>query len=86
MLEWILDRCAGRAEAQETAIGWLPRPEDLDLKGLDISASAIGELTSVDKAAWLREVAGFKEYLQEFGSHTPQALYSELADVTARLS
>jgi phosphoenolpyruvate carboxykinase (GTP) len=86
VLEWILDRCAGRAHAQETAIGWLPRPEDLDLKGLEISAAAIGELTSVHKDAWLAEVAGFREYLHEFGAHTPQALYTELDDVTARLS
>ena len=85
VLEWILDRCAGRAQAQETAIGWLPRPQDLDLKGLDVSPEAIGELTTVHSEAWSREVADFRKYLQEFGARTPAALMAELDGVAQRL-
>jgi len=85
VLSWMLERCANRAEAQDTAIGFLPRPGDLNLQGADVSAQAVTELTTVDKAGWLREVGDFRGYLQEFGSHTPKQLYDELAEVERRL-
>ena len=37
VLKWIIDRCRGRAYAAETVLGWMPRPGDIDLEGLDIS-------------------------------------------------
>jgi len=85
VLSWILDRCEGRASAQETAIGFLPRPSDLNLAGADVSPQAMNELTTLDKAAWVREVAEFRKYLQEFGARTPQRMYDELAEVERRL-
>ena len=39
VLKWIIDRCHGRAYAVETPLGWMPRAEDIDLEGLNISAS-----------------------------------------------
>ncbi len=85
VLAWMLERCAGRASAQDTAIGFLPRPGDLNLQGLNVPAAAVNELTSVDAAAWRREVADFRKYLQEFGDRTPKQLYAELDEVERRL-
>ncbi|MFT3905537.1 MAG: phosphoenolpyruvate carboxykinase (GTP) [Steroidobacteraceae bacterium] len=85
VIAWALDRCANRVAAQDTAIGYLPKPQDLNLSGLDVKPEAMQELTTVHAGAWKREVADFRKYLQEFGSRTPAALYQELDEVERRL-
>ena len=37
VLEWIFERCAGRGEAVQTPIGYLPAPGAIDIDGLDLS-------------------------------------------------
>jgi phosphoenolpyruvate carboxykinase (GTP) len=86
VLEWMLDRVAGRAGAQETAIGNLPRAADLNVSGLDITPAVLDELLSVKQDAWRKEVADIRAYLGEYGSRTPQAMYNELDGVEKRLS
>jgi phosphoenolpyruvate carboxykinase (GTP) len=48
VMKWIIDRCAGRAGAMETPIGYTPRPTDLDLRGIDASVDAIAAALRVD--------------------------------------
>jgi phosphoenolpyruvate carboxykinase (GTP) len=85
VLAWMLGRCAGSAGAQDTAIGYLPTPSDLNLAGLDVDAAAMGELTSVNAGAWQQEIAGFRRYLADFGERVPAALWTELDGVERRL-
>jgi phosphoenolpyruvate carboxykinase (GTP) len=85
VLSWMLERCAGRAEAQDTAIGYLPRPQDLNLSGLSIDPAVLQELLAVKPDAWRKELGEIRQYLAEFGSHTPGTLYSELEHVEERL-
>ena len=85
VLSWMLERVAGRAGAKETAIGNLPRPEDLNLSGLDIKPQVVEELLSVKQEAWRKEVAEIRNYLGEYGARTPQAMYTELDGVEQRL-
>jgi phosphoenolpyruvate carboxykinase (GTP) len=85
VLEWMLDRVAGRAGAQETAIGNLPRPDDLNVAGLDLAPDVLAELLSVKQDAWRKEVADIRAYLGEFGTRTPEAMYAELDGVDRRL-
>jgi phosphoenolpyruvate carboxykinase (GTP) len=84
-IAWMLERCAGKAQAQETAIGYLPRPQDIDTKGLDIDEATLEELLSVKPEAWRTEIADVRKYLGEYGSRTPKALYAELDQVEQRL-
>ncbi|MBK6672025.1 MAG: phosphoenolpyruvate carboxykinase (GTP) [Proteobacteria bacterium] len=86
VLSWMLERVAGRAGAKETAIGNLPRPEDLNLAGLDIKSEVVEELLSVKQDAWRKEAADIRTYLGEFGARTPKAMYAELDGVEQRLS
>ncbi len=79
VLNWILDRCEGNADATETAIGYLPKAADLDLTGLDIDAATLDELLSVDKDVWAGEVDGIKEYFAQFGDKLPKAIADQLA-------
>ncbi len=79
VLNWILDRCEGKAEATETAIGYLPKAEDLDLTGLDVDAETLAELLSVDKAYWTEDVANIKEYFAQFGDKLPAGIAKQLS-------
>jgi phosphoenolpyruvate carboxykinase (GTP) len=85
VLAWMLDRCAGKASANETAIGNLPRPQDLNLKGLDISDADLQSLLSVDPTLWKKEVADVREYLQTYGQRLPAEMVKQLDAVEARL-
>src|ERR1700761_3939693 len=85
VLEWMLDRCAGKAGASETPIGRLPRPEDIDTKGLNISADALKALLSVDPTSWKKEAADMRAYLEQYGSRLPADLVEELKGLEQRL-
>jgi phosphoenolpyruvate carboxykinase (GTP) len=86
VLCWILDRCAGTAEARETEIGHLPRPTDIDVDGLDIAPGALDELLAVSPELWQGEFEGIGEYLAGFGDRIPDALNQELAASLERVS
>jgi phosphoenolpyruvate carboxykinase (GTP) len=86
VLAWILDRCAGRADALDTPIGNMPRAGDLNTAGLDISPAALAELTAVPNAAWRKEIESLRQYLLEFGAHLPAPMLAELDQLARRLT
>ena len=86
VLLWILDRCEGKVGANETAIGYLPKKEDLNLTGLDISDDTLTELLSIDKEVWLKETEGIGEFFAKFGDKLPKELAEELDNLKKRLS
>ena len=85
VLEWIIDRCSGKAGAQETAIGNLPREEDLNLAGLDLAPGVLAQLLSVQAEEWRTEAADIAQYLDEYGTRTPAALRAQAQSLRARL-
>jgi len=85
VLAWMLDRCAGRAGATESAVGWLPRPADLDTRGLNVGADALAALLTVDPTLWRKELGELREYLGRYGSRLPAALLAELESTERRL-
>lgn len=86
VLLWILDRCAGKADAVETPIGYVPYAEDINIEGLDISRDTIRDLLTVDKEAWLADVENIKDFYKLVGDHVPAEMYDELEALEARLS
>ncbi|CBG70508.1 MULTISPECIES: phosphoenolpyruvate carboxykinase (GTP) [Streptomyces] len=85
VLKWIVDRLDGKAEGVETPIGILPTPEALDTDGLDLSASDLDFLLTVDKEVWREEAALVPEHLNTFGEHTPKELWEEYRALVSRL-
>jgi phosphoenolpyruvate carboxykinase (GTP) len=85
VLKWIFERCDGKAHAVDTPIGRLPEPADLDTKGLDISAADVARLLSVDLEGWRAEVPLIRAYFAKFGSHLPEELNREVAELEERL-
>jgi phosphoenolpyruvate carboxykinase (GTP) len=84
VLAWIVGRCEGDAEAVETAIGYLPTTEALDLSGLDLKPEVVDELLTVDPQVWAGEVAGNLSFLQSLG-RVPPALQRVQSDIESRL-
>ena len=87
VLMWILGRCKGEVEAVETAIGYLPKAEDIDVSGLeDVTTATVKDLLSVDKDLWMDDVKGVGELYDQIGERVPAKLREELASLKDRLS
>ncbi len=86
VLDWIIDRCDGTADAVETAIGYEPKPEDINVEGLDdITTDTVRELLDVDIDLWKQEVTGIREFYGKFGDRLPAELAKQLENLAARL-
>ncbi len=87
VLDWILDRCENKVEADETAIGFVPKAEDVNIEGLtDVTLDTIKELLTIDNASWKVEAEGIEEFYKELGARVPKELYDELAKLKANLA
>jgi phosphoenolpyruvate carboxykinase (GTP) len=86
VLRWIIERCAGRAGAVETPIGFLPKPSDIDTRGLDVSSATLEQLLTVDNAQWRAEMADLSKYFAGFGKRLPPRLAAEQQKVVAALT
>ena len=73
-----MKRCFDEVDAEETAIGYQPRPEDINLDGLDISEDTLRELLNVDPELWKQEVEGIKEFYTRFDDKLPAELRRQL--------
>ncbi|MCH8249143.1 MAG: phosphoenolpyruvate carboxykinase (GTP) [Proteobacteria bacterium] len=86
VLRWIIDRCENRVDANETPIGFLPHPEDIDTSDLDISPAAMQALTSIDRDQWRAEMESVGEYLESYGDRLPEALRKQQRSIAAALA
>ena len=85
VLEWILKRCDNEVDAVETAIGYVPKPEDINLEGLkDFDEEKLASILQVDNAKWAQEAAGVEEFYKKFGDKLPQELRDELNGLEER--
>ncbi len=92
VLDWIINRCEGAVDADETAIGYLPKPEDINIEGLEgeVDLDKMKALVAVDKDLWKKEIAEMRRYYDEDikakGGKIPQALYDVLDKIEANLN
>ena len=86
VLNWIIDRCEGKATATETAIGYVPQPEDIDLTDLDMDIETLKSILKVDKEVWLKEAEEIEEHYKKFGDKLPVQLREQLENLKANLA
>ena len=86
VLNWIIARCEGKADARETEIGYLPNVEDIDTTGLDISKETMADLLSVDCDLWAEDAEAIEEFYAKFGDKLPKELKNPLATLKANIS
>jgi phosphoenolpyruvate carboxykinase (GTP) len=85
VLKWMCERVEGKAEAQATPIGFLPRESDLDLTGLSIAAENMRELLRVDREAWQAELPDIERHFAQFGERLPERLHWQVRGLRERL-
>ncbi len=85
VLKWIVDRTKGRALARETPIGWMPRYEDMEWKGMDLSKERFDELQKFDREAWREEVIEHEELFIGLHDHLPKEMVYERELLICRL-
>ena len=86
VLNWIIDRCEGKATAAETAIGYIPQPEDIDLTDLDMDIETLKSILKVDKDVWTKEAEEIEEHYKKFGDKLPAQLREQLDNLKANLA
>ena len=86
VLDWILKRCEETVDADETAIGYVPKPEDINLDGCGVDEETLKGLLNVDTETWKKEAEGIKEFYKKFGDKLPKELNEELAALESRLN
>jgi phosphoenolpyruvate carboxykinase (GTP) len=84
-VKWILDRCAGKVQAKETPIGYLPNEDDIDLSGLDFSKEMLRKLLKVDSRAWMADIKDQEEFFAKF-DRLPLAIKDEIEGLKKRLN
>ncbi len=86
VLDWILKRCEETVDADETAIGYVPKPEDINLEGCGVDEETLKGLLNVDTETWKKEAEGIKEFYKKFGDRLPKELNDELSALESRLN
>lgn len=92
VLDWIIKRCEGTIDAEETAIGYLPKKTDINVEGIEdeVTPEIMDKLLAVDKELWTKEIAEMRRYYKEDiadkGGNVPEALINELDKLEERLS
>ena len=83
VLEWVIRRVQGKAEAIESPVGH--HPDVLNVDGLGMSESELDELFHIDPLAWLAECDLTDSYFQIFGARLPVEMQVELDTLRHRL-
>ena len=92
VLDWIIKRCDNEIDAEETAIGYLPKKGDINIAGLEdeVTPEIMDKLLAVDKDLWTAEIAEMRRYYSEDiaakGGRIPAALEAQLDALEARLA
>ncbi len=86
VLEWIFERTAGRGDAEETAIGYVPTASAINVEGLNVTAADMAELLTVHNDEWRHEVPRIKEHYAQFNERLPDKLAAFVDDLEARLA
>ncbi len=92
VLDWIIKRCDGTVDADETAIGYLPKMGDINVEGIEdeVTPEVMEKLLAVDKDLWTKEIAEMRRYYDEDiaanGGRIPAELYSVLDKIDANLA
>ncbi|NLO37773.1 MAG: phosphoenolpyruvate carboxykinase (GTP) [Clostridiaceae bacterium] len=85
VLKWIFERVAGKADAQKTAIGYMPTVDAIDTEGLDVSKEDMADLLHINKEEWLTEVSSIRDGYTLYGDKLPAALALQLEALEQRL-
>jgi phosphoenolpyruvate carboxykinase (GTP) len=85
VLEWILERCNNKVDAVNAPIGYIPKPSDIDMTGLQLPEGNLEKLLTIDKKEWLEELKVIKTFFKQFKKDLPLELWQEYEELNNRL-
>lgn len=86
VLKWIVDRCHSRVGAQESALGWVPKVEDFDMKGLKgFGPEQFEKLQSIDTEEWKNELLLQDELFKNLRATLPKELILQRELLASRI-
>jgi len=85
VLEWIINRSHGRAYAKETLLGWMPKSQDLDLEGLDISAEKFDAMQTINLEEFKAEILSQEELFLKLSGDLPKEFIFQRELLIARV-
>jgi phosphoenolpyruvate carboxykinase (GTP) len=85
VLKWIIDRAHGRAYAKETILGWMPRPADIDLEGLNLSMEQFEKIQTVDVDEFKTEILSQEELFLKLAGDLPKEMVFQRELLISRL-
>jgi phosphoenolpyruvate carboxykinase (GTP) len=86
VLEWVFERVAGRADAVDTPIGYVPTSSSINVEGLDVTPADMAELLTVHDDEWRLEVPSIRAHFAQFEDRLPTQLTAQVNDLEARLA
>jgi phosphoenolpyruvate carboxykinase (GTP) len=86
VLKWVFERLNGTAQADKTAIGYLPSADSLDTTGMQINEADLQAITSVDVDGWREAVPQIRDHYAAFGDRLPNELATALDALESSLS
>ena len=86
VLKWVFERLNGTAQADKTAIGYLPSADSLDTNGMNINTADLQAITSVDVDGWREAVPQIRDHYAAFGDRLPTELATALDALESSLS
>ncbi len=85
VLRWVIERSKGGGVADETAIGYVPKPSALNGGGLNVSKDDINQLVAIDREGWKNNLKSQGDYFDTFGDHLPAGIKEEHKALAKRL-
>jgi phosphoenolpyruvate carboxykinase (GTP) len=85
VLKWIIDRCHGRAYAVETPLGWMPRVQDIDLEGLNITPADFLAMQTIDNPEFKAEILSQEELFLKLAGDLPKEMVFQRELLISRL-
>jgi phosphoenolpyruvate carboxykinase (GTP) len=86
ILRWIVERCKGGGEANETPIGYVPKASSLSGEGLEVSKADVDQLVAVDREAWKNNLKSQSDFFDTFGDRLPAGIKEEHKALANRLN
>jgi phosphoenolpyruvate carboxykinase (GTP) len=86
ILEWIFARTANQLEVNNSALGHMPKLNDLNFQGLGLTQLQIEELFAVKNEEWQVELNLQLEFLKSFGNKLPNEFLVEFDALKERIA
>jgi phosphoenolpyruvate carboxykinase (GTP) len=78
VLKWVVERCNGEAGAAETPLGYMPRYDDMEWRGLDgFTRERFDALVVVDRDLWRKELEDQARLFATLSARLPAALIAQ---------